>query len=95
VQRFPSENIAKGQLTMNEIADKVTKIVADHLGLDPATLRLGASFADDLGTDSLDTVEVKLMLEEAFDLEIPQAEADKMHTIQDVVEYISEHTLAS
>jgi acyl carrier protein len=79
---------------MNEIADKVTKIVADHLGLNPSVLRSGASFTDDLGADSLDSVEVKLMLEEAFGLDIPQEAADKMHTIQDAVEYISGHTLA-
>jgi acyl carrier protein len=73
---------------MSEVADKVKKIVVEHLGVDEAKVTLEASFIDDLGADSLDTVELVMAFEEAFDVEIPEDAAEKITTVGDAVDYI-------
>ena len=77
---------------MTEIADKVKKIVVEHLGVDEAKVTPEASFIDDLGADSLDTVELVMAFEEAFGVEIPEDAAEKITTVKDAVEYIENKT---
>ncbi|MDA8066554.1 MAG: acyl carrier protein [Thermaerobacter sp.] len=67
----------------------VQKIIVDQLGVNPEEVTLEASFIDDLGADSLDIVELIMAFEEEFDLDIPDADAEKIGTVQDVVSYIS------
>ena len=74
----------------DDISSKVKKIVADHLGIDEAKVSEEASFIDDLGADSLDTVELVMALEEAFDIEIPDEAAEGIATVGDAVKYIEE-----
>ncbi|MCI8393482.1 MAG: acyl carrier protein [Clostridia bacterium] len=71
-----------------EIFDKVKEIIVEQLGVAENTVNLEASFIDDLGADSLDIVELIMSLEEEFDMEIPDADAEKIVTVNDVVEYI-------
>ena len=73
---------------MSEIEDKVKKIIVEQLGVNPEEVTKEASFVDDLGADSLDTVELVMALEEEFDSEIPDEEAEKLKTVGDVVSYI-------
>ncbi len=68
--------------------DKVKKIVAEQLGVEPEAVTPGASFANDLGADSLDTVELVMALEEKFGVEIPDEDAGGIATVQDAVDYI-------
>jgi acyl carrier protein len=75
---------------MSEIADKVKKIVVEHLGVEEAKVVPTASFIDDLGADSLDTVELVMAFEEAFEVEIPEDAAEKIQTVGDAVKYIEE-----
>ena len=70
------------------VAEKVKQIVSEQLGVDEAEVTATASFVDDLGADSLDTVELVMAFEEAFDLEIPDEEAEKIRTVQDAISYI-------
>lgn len=70
------------------VAEKVKQIVSEQLGVDEAEVTPTASFVDDLGADSLDTVELVMAFEEAFDLEIPDEEAEKIRTVQDAISYI-------
>jgi acyl carrier protein len=72
--------------------DKVRQIVADQLGVDVDEVTPEASFVDDLGADSLDTVELVMALEEEFGIEIPDEEAEKISTVADAIKYIEEHT---
>jgi acyl carrier protein len=72
---------------MPTVEDRVKQIVADQLGMEGADVDLGSTFAD-LGADSLDQVELVMALEEAFDMEIPDADAEKMATVQNVVDYV-------
>ncbi|MGI6113651.1 MAG: acyl carrier protein [Mahellales bacterium] len=72
--------------------EKVKDIIVEQLGVDPEKVTLEASFIDDLGADSLDIVELIMALEEEFDLEIPDEEAEKVTTVGDVVEYIKNNT---
>ena len=74
------------------IFEKVRKIIADQLGLDPMDITMESSFIDDLGADSLDIVELIMALEEEFDIEIPDEDAEKVTCVGDVVEYIKAHT---
>jgi len=74
------------------IFDKVKEIVVEQLGVDPEEVTMESSFIDDLGADSLDIVELIMALEEEFDLEIPDEEAEKFPTVGNVVDYIKEHT---
>ena len=71
--------------------DKVKKVVVDQLSCDEALVTPEASFTADLGADSLDIVELIMALEEEFDTEIPDSDAEKIVTVGDVVDYIKEH----
>ena len=72
----------------DEVADKVKKIVADHLGIDDEKVTEEASFIDDLGADSLDTVELVMAFEEEFGSEISDSEAEKILTVGDAIKFI-------
>ena len=72
--------------------EKVKEIVVEQLGVEEGEVSLEASFIDDLGADSLDIVELIMALEEEFDLEIPDKEAEKISTVGDAVEYIKAHS---
>ena len=75
---------------MSDTAEKVKKIVVEHLGVEEAKVTPEASFIDDLGADSLDTVELVMAFEEAFEVEIPEDAAEKIQTVGDAVKYIEE-----
>lgn len=70
------------------IQPKVKKIIEEQLGVDPERVKPEASFIDDLGADSLDIVELVMAMEEEFDLEIPDEDAEKLRTVQDVYNYL-------
>ncbi|MEI6603423.1 MAG: acyl carrier protein [Clostridia bacterium] len=70
------------------VFEKISKIIADQLGVDGSEIKLESSFIDDLGADSLDIVELIMAFEEEFDLEIPDSEAENIKTVNDAVEYI-------
>ena len=72
--------------------EKVKKIIVEQLGVDADEVTAEASFVDDLGADSLDTVELVMAFEEEFDLEIPDEDAEKITKVQDAVQYITEHS---
>jgi acyl carrier protein len=74
-----------------DIFDKVKEVVADKLDVNPEQIVPGANFANDLGADSLDVVELVMALEEDFGVEIPDEEAEKLLTVQAVVDYIKSH----
>lgn len=74
---------------MTDVAEKVKKIIAEQLNIDEAQVKPEASFIDDLGADSLDTVELIMALEEEFDIEIPDDVAEKIKTVGDAIEQIS------
>ena len=76
---------------MSDIEQRVKKIVAEQLGTKEADLKNTSSFVDDLGADSLDTVELVMALEEEFDCEIPDEEAEKITTVQQAVDYINKN----
>jgi len=76
---------------MSDVADRVKKIVVEHLGVEEDKVVENASFIDDLGADSLDTVELVMAFEEEFGLEIPDEDAEKIVKVSDAVSYISEH----
>lgn len=73
------------------LEDKVKEIIVDQLGVDADEVTPEASFIDDLGADSLDTVELVMALEEEFSMEIPDEEAEKIKTVGDAIEYIKSH----
>lgn len=70
------------------IQGKVIKIIEEQLGVDPERVKPEASFIDDLGADSLDIVELVMAMEEEFDIEIPDEDAEKLRTVQDVLKYL-------
>jgi acyl carrier protein len=76
---------------MSSIEERVRKIVSEQLGVKEEDVRNDASFVEDLGADSLDTVELVMALEEEFETEIPDDEAEKITTVQQAVDYINEH----
>jgi len=76
---------------MSEIKDKVTKIIVDKLGVDEAEVTMEASFTNDLGADSLDTVELIMEFEKAFDTSIPDEDAEKIQTVGDTIDYITKN----
>jgi acyl carrier protein len=78
-----------------EFTEKVKQIISEQLGVDEAEVTPSASFVDDLGADSLDQVELVMALEEAFSLEIPDEEAEKMRSVQDAIDYIDKHAKAA
>ena len=73
------------------IEERVKKIIVEQLGVKEEDVKPEASFVEDLGADSLDTVELVMALEEEFDIEIPDADAEKVVTVTDVVDYIKDH----
>jgi len=79
---------------MSDTADKVKKILVEHLGVEEAKVTIDASFIDDLGADSLDTVELVMAFEEAFGVEIPDDAAEKITTVKDAIEYIEKQKAA-
>lgn len=72
--------------------DKVKDIIVEQLGVDADEVTMEASFIDDLGADSLDIVELIMALEEEYDMEIPDEEAEKVSTVGDVINYINNHS---
>lgn len=76
---------------MSSVQDRVQKIIAEQLSVGEDQVTSGASFVDDLGADSLDTVELVMALEEEFEIDIPDEEAEKIVTVQDAVAYIQSH----
>jgi acyl carrier protein len=74
----------------SDIENKVKKIIEDQLGVSAEQVTNDASFTDDLGADSLDTVELVMALEEEFDIEIPDEDAEKMTTVQSAIEYLEQ-----
>ncbi len=77
---------------MSDIAERVKKIVVEHLGVDEGKVTEDASFVDDLGADSLDTVELVMAFEEEFGIEIPDDAAEKIVTVKDAIAYIQQHS---
>ena len=76
---------------MAAVDDKVKQIIVEQLGVEESEVTSNASFVDDLGADSLDTVELVMAFEEAFDIEIPDEDAEKIRTVQDAISYINQH----
>jgi acyl carrier protein len=76
---------------MENIEQRVKKIVAEQLGVNEADVKTESSFVNDLGADSLDTVELVMALEEEFECEIPDEEAEKITTVQQAVDYVTAH----
>lgn len=76
---------------MEPVADRVKKIIVDQLGVEEETVTPEASFVDDLGADSLDTVELVMALEEEFGIEIPDEDAEKITRVREATEYIEKH----
>ena len=77
---------------MSEVSDRVKKIVLEHLGVDESKVVENASFIDDLGADSLDTVELVMAFEEEFGCEIPDDAAEKIMTVKDAIDFIKENS---
>ena len=77
---------------MSSIEERVKKIVAEQLGVKLEEVTNEASFVDDLGADSLDTVELVMALEEEFETEIPDEEAEKISTVQTAIDYVTAHS---
>lgn len=78
-------------MTKEQIFEKVKGIIVDQLGVDEDEVKPEASFLNDLGADSLDLVELIMAIEEEFDIEIPDEEAERIQTVNDAVEYIKEN----
>ena len=76
---------------MASVEEKVKQIIVAQLGVDESEVTATASFVDDLGADSLDTVELVMAFEEAFDIEIPDEDAEKIRTVKDATDYIGQH----
>ena len=81
--------------TMSTVDQRVKAIVAEQLGVKEEQVTSDASFVDDLGADSLDTVELVMALEEEFEIEIPDEDAEKITTVQQAIDYINEHAKKS
>ena len=78
-------------MNTDEVFEKVKRIIVEQLGVAETSVEMEASFIDDLGADSLDIVELVMALEEEFDMEIPDSDAEKVVTVGDVVEYIKDN----
>jgi len=76
---------------MENLEARVKKVIADKLGVDEASVKNEASFIDDLGADSLDTVELVMALEEEFNVQIPDEDAEKITTVQQAIDYVTSH----
>ncbi len=83
--------MAEEQVVMNSIEERVTDIVVEQLGLERDKVQPESKFVDDLGADSLDTVELVMALEEEFEIEIPDEEAEKITTLREAIAYVEEH----
>lgn len=81
-----------GKSTMSSVEERVKKIVVEQLGVKKDEVTSDASFVDDLGADSLDTVELVMALEEEFETEIPDEDAEKITTVQQAIDYINKHS---
>lgn len=79
-------------MSENSIEEKVRQIIVDQLGVNPEQVTISAAFIEDLGADSLDTVELVMAFEEEFSVEVPDEDAEKLQTVGDVVKYIEEKT---
>ncbi|MBP9743341.1 MAG: acyl carrier protein [Burkholderiales bacterium] len=77
---------------MDNLEARVKKVIAEKLGVDEATIKNESSFVDDLGADSLDTVELVMALEEEFNCQIPDEEAEKISTVQLAIDYVKSHS---
>ena len=77
---------------MSNTVEKISELIADKLGVEASKITPEAKFVEDLGADSLDTVELIMQLEDEFSLEIPDEEAEKLTTVGAVIEYIEKHT---
>ncbi len=77
---------------MEPVAERVKKIIVDQLGVEEETVTPEASFVDDLGADSLDTVELVMALEEEFGIEIPDEDAEKITRVKEAIDYIEKHS---
>ncbi|MEE8150423.1 MAG: acyl carrier protein [Nitrosomonadaceae bacterium] len=77
---------------MEKVEQSIKKIVAEQLGVNETEVKNESSFVDDLGADSLDTVELVMALEEEFECEIPDEQAEKIQTVQHAIDYINSHT---
>lgn len=75
---------------MSDVGERVKKVVVDHLGIEADKVTDNASFIDDLGADSLDTVELVMAFEEEFNVEIPDDAAEKILTVKDAIDFISQ-----
>jgi len=73
------------------LEDQVKEIIVEQLGVDEDDVKMDSHFVDDLGADSLDTVELVMKLEEDFDIEIPDEDAEKIQTVKDAIDYINAH----
>ncbi|PYX08186.1 MAG: acyl carrier protein [Acidobacteria bacterium] len=78
-----------------DLVEKVKQIISEQLGVDEGEVTPSASFVDDLGADSLDQVELVMALEEAFGVEIPDEDAEKLRTVQNALDYIEKHAKVS
>jgi acyl carrier protein len=76
---------------MASVEEKVKSIIVDQLGVNEGEVTSAASFVDDLGADSLDTIELVMAFEEAFGIEIPDEDAEKIKTVKDAIDYIDSH----
>ena len=76
---------------MADVEERVKQIIVEQLGVDEAEVTASASFVDDLGADSLDTVELVMAFEEAFEIEIPDEDAEKIQTVKNAIEYVRAH----
>jgi acyl carrier protein len=85
------EHLTREGEAMENLEQRVKKIVAEQLGINEADVKTESSFVDDLGADSLDTVELVMALEEEFECEIPDEEAEKITTVQQAIDYIKSH----
>ncbi|MCZ6897977.1 MAG: acyl carrier protein [Betaproteobacteria bacterium] len=77
---------------MEQVEQRIKKIVAEQLGVNETEVKNESSFVDDLGADSLDTVELVMALEEEFECEIPDEQAEKIHTVQQAIDFINSQT---
>ncbi len=77
---------------MDNIEQRIKRIVAEQLGVNEAEVKNESSFVNDLGADSLDTVELVMALEEAFECEIPDEQAEKINTVQEAIDYVNANT---